>query len=156
MVELVELAGEVDLQAVREMTAVVEREAKHAVTRLEHREIHGHVRLRPGMGLHVRVLGPEQFRGPAPGELFDLVDDLAAPVVPLARVALGVLVRRNRPDGFEHARPGEVLGGDQLDLAALPLQLASEQGSDLRVDVGEPGHTELFERLLHDRHRGGS
>ena len=108
------------------------------------------------MRLHVRVLCTEQLGGATASELFDLVDDLAAAVVPLPRIALGVLVRRDRPDGLEHARPGEVLGGDQLDLTALPLELPPEQRGDLRVDVGEPGRAELLERLLRDRHRRGS
>ena len=118
---------------------MVEREPEHAVARLEHGEVDGHVRLRAGVRLHVRVLGAEELRRAVARELLDLVDDLAAAVVALARVALGVLVRRHRADRLEHARPGEVLGGDQLDLAALAVELAAEQLGDLGVDLGEPG-----------------
>ena len=127
VVELVELPGEVDLQPVRQVAAVVEREAEHAVARLQHGEVDGHVRLRAGMRLHVRVLCAEQLGRATARELLDLVDDLAAAVVALARIPLGVLVRRDRADGLEHARPGEVLGRDQLDLAALALELAPEE-----------------------------
>ena len=73
------------------------------------------------------MLGAEERLRALARELLDLVDDLAAAVVALAGVALGVLVRRRRADRLEHARPGEVLGRDQLDLAALPLELAPEQ-----------------------------
>ena len=83
------------------------------------------------------MLGAEQRLRAVDRELLDLVDDLAAAVVALARIALGVLVRRHRADRLEHGRPGEVLGRDQLDLAALALELAPEQLGDLRVDVVE-------------------
>ena len=54
-------------------------------------------------------------------------------------------------DRLEHARPGEVLRRDQLDLAALALQLAADQLGDLRVDVGEAGAAEVLEGLLRRR-----
>ena len=131
---------------------MVEREAEHLVARREHREVDGHVRLRARVRLHVRVLGAEERLGPLARELLDLVDDLAAAVVALAGIALGVLVRRRRADRLEHRRPREVLGRDQLDLPALPLQLAPERVGDLGVDLGEAGRTKLLEGLLRDRH----
>ncbi len=138
MVELVQLPGEVDLQAVREMAAVVEREPEHPVARIEDGEVDRHVRLRARVSLDVRVLGAEERLRAVACDLLDLVDDLAAAVVALARQALGVLVRRHRADGFEHRGPGEVLGGDQLDLAALALELLPEQRRDLGVDSASP------------------
>ncbi len=152
VVELVELPGEVDLQAVGQMAAVVEREAEHAVAGLQDGEVHRHVRLCARMCLHVRVLGAEQLGRTVARDLLDLVDDLAAAVVALARVALRVLVRRHRADSLEHARPREVLGGDQLDLAALAIELTLEQLCDLRVDLREPERLQLVERLVGDRH----
>jgi hypothetical protein len=71
----------------------------------------------------------------------------------LPGIALGVLVRRRAPDRLEHARPGEVLGGDQLDLSALPLELATEELGDLRIDLREARGAELLQGLLRDRHR---
>jgi hypothetical protein len=160
VVELVELPGEVDLEPVREVPAVVEREPEHPVARLQHREVDGHVRLRARVRLHVRVLGAEQRLGPVARQVLDLVDDLAASVVALARVALRVLVRGRGADRLEHRRPGEVLGRDQLDLPALPLELLAEGLGDLGIDLGEAGGTKLLEGLLRDRHgcapcRGG-
>src|SRR5262249_20759820 len=78
----------------------------------------------------------------------DLVDDLAAAVVALARVALRVLVGRRGADRFEDRRPREVLGGDQLDLPALAVGLARQELRDLRVDLVEPGCGQLLEGLL--------
>src|SRR5207244_11688764 len=85
--------------------------------------------------LDVRVFRAVELLREVDRELLDLVDDLAAAVVALPRVALGVLVRRDAADGLEHARPGEVLGRDQLDLAALSLVLMAEQLSDPGVGV---------------------
>ena len=111
------------------------RSDEDRVARLQQREVRGHVRLRAGVRLNVRVLGAEQLLRAVDRELLDLVDDLAAAVVAPARIALGVLVRRHGADRLEHARPGEVLGRDQLDLAALPLELAPEEVGDLRIDA---------------------
>ena len=59
----VEPAGEVHLQPVRQVTAVVESQREHGVARLEQAEVDRHVRLRPGMGLHVGVVGAEERLG---------------------------------------------------------------------------------------------
>ena len=56
-----ELAGEIDLRAVRQMSAVRERHAEHRVARLEQREVNGLVGLRARVRLHVRVVGAEQL-----------------------------------------------------------------------------------------------
>ena len=113
----VEPAREVDLEPVREVAAVVEPQAEDRVAGLQQREVRGHVRLRARVRLDVRVLGAEELLRAVDRELLDLVDDLAAAVVAAAGIALGVLVRRHGADRLEHARPGEVLGCDQLDLA---------------------------------------
>jgi hypothetical protein len=55
-------------------------------------------------------------------------------------------------DRLEHGRPGEVLGRDQLDLPALPVELAPEQLGDLRVDLRQPCGLEVLDRFLCDGH----
>ena len=99
----------------------------------------------PACGWTFACSAPKSDLGAVDRQLLDPVDDLAAAVVALARVALGVLVRRHRADGLEDGRPGEVLGGDQLDLRALPLELVAEQRSDVRIDLVEPGGAEPVE-----------
>ena len=79
----VEAAAEVDLVAVREMAAVIEAQREDRVSRFEHRCVDRHVRLGAGVRLDVRVLGAEELLRPVDRELLDLVDDLAATVVPL-------------------------------------------------------------------------
>jgi hypothetical protein len=84
--------------------------------------------------------------------LLDVVHDLAAPVVAAAGIALRILVRGHAADGFEDARPGEVLGGDQLDLTTLALELTPEELRGLRIDLRQPGGTEMLKRFLRDGH----
>ena len=115
---------------------------------LHHGGVDGHVRLRAGVRLDVRVLGAEQLLRPVDRELLDLVDDLAAAVVAAPRIALGVLVRRHGADRLEHGGPREVLRRDQLDLAALPLELFAEEPRDVGVDLVEPRLLQLLERRL--------
>ena len=61
----VELAGEVQRVAVREVAAVRQVHAEHRVARLEQRQVDGHVGLRARVRLHVDVLGAEQRLGAA-------------------------------------------------------------------------------------------
>ena len=55
----VQPAGEVDLEPVREVTAVRERERQDRVARLQAREVDGHVGLRARVRLDVDVVGAE-------------------------------------------------------------------------------------------------
>ena len=57
----VELAGEIQRMAVREVAAVRQVHPEHRVARLQQREVDRHVRLRAGVRLHVGVLGAEQL-----------------------------------------------------------------------------------------------
>ena len=91
-----ELAAGVDRRAVGEVAALVEAQAHHRVARLEQGQVDGHVGVGAGVRLHVGVLGAEQRLRPLAGQVLDLVDDLVAAVVALARIALGVLVREDR------------------------------------------------------------
>ena len=150
----VEPAGEVHLQPVREVAAVRELERQDRLARLQRRHVDRHVRLRARVRLHVRVLRAEQLLRAVDRRLLDLVDDLAAAVVPLAGVTLRVLVRRDGAHRLEHRRPCEVLRRDQLDLATLALELLREQLGYLRIDLGEAGCRQVLERLVRDGHAG--
>jgi hypothetical protein len=152
----VQPAGEVHLQPVREVAAVVEAQREDRLARLEDGGVGGHVRLRARVRLDVRVLGAEERLRAVDRGLLDLVHDLAAAVVALARIALGVLVRRCGADRLEDRRPREVLRGDELDLASLALDLALEERGDLRVDVGEARGAKVVDRFLRYGHGASS
>jgi len=119
------------------MPAVRQVHAHQRVARLQHREVHGHVRLGAGVRLHVGVLGAEQFLGPLDGEFFGEIDELAAAVVALARVALGVLVGHHRAARLQDRLGGVVLAGDHDQLVVLLLGLAADGVGNGRVDIGE-------------------
>jgi hypothetical protein len=106
---VVEAARHVDLHAVAEVAAVREREAHDRVARLQQRVVDGGVGLRARVRLDVRVLGPEQRLRAVDRELLDHVDVLAAAVVALARVALGVLVVQHAALALEDRLRHEVL-----------------------------------------------
>jgi hypothetical protein len=92
------------------------------------------------VGLDVGVLGPEEVLGPLAGELLGLVDDLVAAVVPLAGVALAVLVGEDGPGRSQHRRGGEVLRRDQLEGRVLPFDLGLDDGEELPVVISGPRH----------------
>ncbi|MBP1607528.1 MAG: hypothetical protein H6Q08_2902 [Acidobacteria bacterium] len=116
---------------------MVEAHAEQRVTRFDQREVRRSVGLRPGMGLHVGVVGAEQLPGAIDRELLGDIDILTATVVTLGRVTLGVLVREHRPLRFEHSRARVVLGGDQLDVVFLAGALVVERGREFGVEPGD-------------------
>jgi hypothetical protein len=140
------LARLVDRRAVRQVAAVRQAHAEHGVAGLERGEEDGLVRLRARMRLDVRHAGTEKLLRPVDRELLGDVDVLAAAVVALARVALGVLVGELRPLRREHGRARVVLRRDELDVRFLPPVL----GDDGRPQVG----IRLGERLLAIEHWG--
>ena len=155
---VVELAREVELHPVRQVPAVVEGEAEEGVARLHQRGVDGVVRLRSGVRLDVGVLGAEQLLGPLDRQLLGDVDLLAAAVVALARVALGVLVGQHRAGRVEDRLGDEVLGGDHLERALLAGELAVEHLGDLGVDLAQRRGLEVLGQFGHrgcsSLHRG--
>ena len=131
------VAGHGDRRAVGEVTAVGEVHAHEAVARLEKREEHRLVRLGARVRLDVGVGGAEELLDAVDGDGLDLVDELAAAVVTLAGVALGVLVGQHRALGDQHVAGNDVLGRDELDLVLLAAELAADGGGDGLV--GEAG-----------------
>jgi hypothetical protein len=117
--DAVELAGEVELVAVGEVAAVGEVEAEDGVARGQQRHVGGGVGLRAGVRLHVGVLGAEELLGAVAGQVLDDVGELAAAVVALAGIALGVLVGEDGAGGLEHGAADEVLRGDHLQAFVL-------------------------------------
>ena len=86
------LAAHVERHAVGQVAAFGQAHAHDRVARLQQGEEHRLVGLRARVGLHVGVLGAEQLLHAVDRQLLDDVDVLAAAVVALAGVALGVLV----------------------------------------------------------------
>ena len=130
---------------------MVELHAEHGVARLAERVVDGRVRLRAGVRLHVHVLGAEQRPRPLDRERLDDVHVLAAAVVALAGVALGVLVRQHRALAVEHRLRHEVLGGDHLERRLLPPELGLHLLGDLGIDLGDGLREVVGRQLAHLR-----
>jgi len=116
-------------------TVVVEIHAQDAVAGLEQRVVGGRVGLGARVRLHVDVLGAEQLLCPRDRQLLGHVHVLAATVVALARVALGVLVGEHRALAVEDRLGNEVLRGDHLQRGLLAAGLVLEDLRNLGIHL---------------------
>jgi len=94
--------------------------AEDRVPGLHRREIDGHVRLRSGVGLDVDVIAAEELLAAFDRQGLGDVDELAAAVIALARIALRILVGHDAALGLQDGLAHEVLRGDELQAAGLP------------------------------------
>eukprot|EP00760_Papus_ankaliazontas_P029894 PhM_4_TR4514/c0_g1_i1/m.58683 len=127
------------VEAVREVAAVGEVEAHQAVVWVQQRRVRGEVGGRAAVGLDVDgpgvLLEAEGLERAVAAEVLHLVHDLVAAVVPLAGVALGVLVRADGAEARQHGAGREVLGGDELEAADLALELLLQEAVHHGVGV---------------------
>ncbi len=128
-----EASGEVHRAAVGKVAAVREVHTEDGIAGLGEGEIGGHVRLAAGVGLHVGVGAAEKLLRALDGEVFRDVDEFAASVVTLARVAFRVLVREDAALRFTDGVGHEVFGGDHLQLAHLAVAFQQESACEFRV-----------------------
>ena len=135
--DLVASAREVERVTVSEMTAVREIHSENGVTVVERREINSHVRLGPRMRLNVHVLAAEDLLRAVSCDVFGYVDELAAAVVSLARVTLGVLIGHHRSHRLEYGFGDEVLGSDHLEVVGQPTFFFGDACGDLRINFGK-------------------
>ena len=91
------------------MAAVRKIHPEDLIAVLNRREIHGHVRLRAAVWLHVRVIGPEQFLRAIDRGLLDHISPFTAAVVTFTGIAFGILVSEDRTHGFEHSFANKIL-----------------------------------------------
>ena len=139
------LAGEGDLGAVGEVSAVRQAHGQHLLAGLDERPVHSDVRRCSRMGLEVRVVGIEQRLGPLDADGLRFVHFDAAAVIAPTWVTLGVLVAQRRTERGQDGRTGEVLTGDQLQAAAQPVELTQQDSRNLgvlRFELGEIGTPE--------------
>ena len=116
-----------------EMSAVGQIEAEHDVARLQGREVDGRVGLGAGVRLHVDVIGAEDLLGAVSGQVFGHVDELAAAVVAMAGIALGVFIGKHAAHRLHHRGAGVVFRGDHFQAVALPFDFAGDGGPNFGV-----------------------
>ena len=91
------------------------------VAGLEASHENGHVSLCTRVGLHVNVLGIEDLFQALDSDVLALVNALAAAIVTVARIALGILVGQATAHGLHHLVAHEVLTGDEFNAVLLTL-----------------------------------
>ena len=136
---VVDLAGEVQLHTVREVTTVSKLKTKDGVARLCNGVKYCSVCRCTRVRLNVGVSSTEKLLCALDGEAFCHVNKFATTVVTLAGVAFGVLVGENRTLRFEHCTRNEVLGGNHLEEVALATEFVLQYCSNLGVNLGERG-----------------
>lgn len=124
---LVDLAGEIDLRAVRKVATVRETHAENGIAGGDQPHVHGRIGLRTGVRLHVGPVSTEQLAGTLDSQLLDHVDVLAPAVISLADIAFGILVGEHGALRLHDARAGIVLRCDELDMIFLPSPLRFER-----------------------------
>ena len=134
------LAGDVDGAAVAQMAAVGQTHAQHGVAGLKQGEEDRQVGVGAGVGLDVGKVAAEQLAGPLAGQLLGDVHGVAAAVIPLAGIALGVFIGQAGALRQHHRLADDVLRRDQLDVAAFPGKFLLNGSSYLRVVLGEKIH----------------
>ena len=140
MDKLVEHPGGIELHAVRQVAAMGEVEGKDRVARLNGGHVDRGIGLGAGVGLNIDMLGAKQALEPVAGKILDLVDKLAAAVVAVTGIALGVFVCEHAADRLHDGRAGEVFAGDHLQPLGLAGLLGLHGGPDVRVFLFDEVH----------------
>jgi hypothetical protein len=110
------------------------------VARAHHGKIHGHIRLGPGMRLHIGVLCAEELHSSLPGQLFNLIDEHAAAVIALPRISFRVLVGEDAALGLHDCRRGKILRRNQFKAVFLTISFLCNDLEYFFVGVLEGTH----------------
>ena len=100
-------------------------------------EIDGHVRLGAAVRLDVDVFAAEEALGAVDGELLGDIDVFAAAVPAFPGITLGVFVREATALRFHDGAAGEVFGGDQFDVFALPFFFGLDDVEDFGIGFAQ-------------------
>ena len=131
------LAGHVDRRTVRQVAPGIQVEAHEGIARLQQSKEDGLVHLRTGIRLDVGEVDAEQLLGAIDRQFFGDIDKLAAAVIALARITLGILVRHDRTLRLKDCTGYDVFRGDQLDFVTLATQFLLDRAEDFRIGLGK-------------------
>ena len=92
------------------------------------------------MRLHIDPIRTEQLLGPLDGQCLGHIHKLAATVVALARVALGVFVGQHASLRLHHADAGVVFRGNQFKVVLLAASLGRDGRAEFRIKFIELRH----------------
>ena len=117
-----------------QVAARVERHAEDRLARLDQRKHHRTIGLRARMRLDVGIGAVEQLLGAVDRDRLDDVRRRAALIIALAGIAFGIFVGEHRSLRIEDGAADDVLGGDQLDLILLAVELHGDRRGDVAVN----------------------
>ena len=100
----------------------------------------------PEFGCTLAKLRAEQLLGALDRQRLGDVDEFAAAVIAVARIAFGIFVGHHRALRFQHRAADDVFRRDQLDLMALAAEFAADRGGDIRIGLGKRGCEERVGR----------
>ena len=127
------LARHIYGRAVCEVSALVEVHTHNGVAGIQHCEVYSHICLCARVRLNVGVIGSEKLAGTLTRDLLNNVYALAAAVVALAGIALGILICQMAAHCRHNSGSYDVFAGDQLKISALTLQLAVHRVADCGI-----------------------
>ena len=94
------------------------------VARLEACHEHSHVGLCARVGRHIGILGTENLFQALNGQILALVNALAATIITVTRITLGLLVGKAASHGLHNLVADEILTGNEFDTMLLAQMLA--------------------------------
>ena len=115
------------------MAAISQVHAHYCIPRSQQGKEHCHIRLSTGMRLHVGITGTKQLLGTVNGQLLHHIHMLAATIITLARITLGILVGQHAALGSHYCRADNILRSNQLQFVALAVQLRINGCCHLRI-----------------------
>ena len=131
--EMIVFAAHVGGAAVGEMAALRKIHAHHGISQLQQGKIHSQIGLCTAVRLHIGIFCTKQLTGTVDGQLLHFVHKLAAAVIAVAGITLGIFIGKHAAHGGHYGGAYDVFTGDQFDIAALAVQLTAHTGSNLRV-----------------------
>ena len=142
------LSGDIHRAAVGQMAAVVQIHAHDCVTGLDQRKKCRQIGVCAGVRLYVGIFAAKQFAGAFPGNVLRDIHGIAAAVIASAGIALGVLIGQAGAHCQHHRLADDILGRDQLDVAALPCKFLLNGCSHLGVKLGDIIHCLLNHKVF--------
>src|SRR5262245_56024218 len=112
------------------MAAMRQVHSHHGIPGPNEGEVHRHVRLAARVGLDISVLRAEELFHTVASKVFDIVYYLAAAIVSVSWIPLGVLVGEHAHHGFADSGACDVFAGDKLKVVSLTNLLPVNQFGD--------------------------
>ena len=137
---LVKLTRKIQIHSVSQMPPHGQIHGEKHIAGLECRLINGHIRLRTGVRLYIRILRSEQAFGPFNREDFHHIHVLAAAIIPSSWVPFCIFVSEHCSGGFQNRSTGVVFGCNQLQAVVLSHSFILDRRPENRISGLQSRH----------------